>query len=210
MILLLVAVAAGFLARPAEAGTLPFADIVDVAAERHGVDPDLVHAVIAVESGYRATAQAVFDGIPLRGGRRVVGHTHAQAVPVGEAVLQVELPGARRATVAVVGEDLQGVGVGIVLAALGAPPFLDAVDGERRGVGGLPDEDGAGVGPRVVDAVGDGEAFGIGAEVVVVDQLGAVVPLGAGIAERADELLLLRIDADDRDVVGGANARAVR
>ena len=39
---------------------------------------------------------------------------------------------------------------------------------------------------------------------VVVDPFGAVVPLGAGIAERADELLLLDIDADDRDVVGGA------
>ena len=58
LLLLLVAGAAGFLARPAEAGTLPFADIVDVAAERHGVDPDLVHAVIAVESAYRATAQS--------------------------------------------------------------------------------------------------------------------------------------------------------
>ena len=39
---------------------------------------------------------------------------------------------------------------------------------------------------------------------MVVDPFGAVVPLGAGIAERADELLLLGIDADDRDVVGGA------
>ena len=36
----------------------PFAGIVDSAARRHGVDPDLVHAVIAVESGYRATAQS--------------------------------------------------------------------------------------------------------------------------------------------------------
>ena len=33
---------------------------------------------------------------------------------------------------------------------------------------------------------------------------GAVVPLGAGIAKRADELLLLGIDAADREVVGGA------
>ena len=107
--------------------------------------------------------QAVFDGVPLRGGRRVVGHGHAQAVPVAEAVLQVEFPGARRATVAnaAVGQDLQRVGVGIVLAALGAPPFLDAVDGERWGVGGLADEDGAGVGPRVVDAVGDGESLSV-------------------------------------------------
>ena len=46
--LLLVVAAAGLLARPAEAGKPPFADIVDAAARRHGVDPDLVHAVIAV------------------------------------------------------------------------------------------------------------------------------------------------------------------
>ena len=56
--LLLVAAGAGFLARPAEAAKRPFADIVDSAARRHGVDPDLVHAVIAVESGYRASAQS--------------------------------------------------------------------------------------------------------------------------------------------------------
>ena len=82
-------------------------------------------------------------------------------------MLQVELPGARGATVAAatVGQDLQGLGVGILLAALGAPPFLDAVDGERRGVGGLADEDGAGIGPRVVDALGDG--VGVGGKVVV-------------------------------------------
>ena len=57
VVLLLVA-AAGLLARPAEASKRLFAGIVDAAAERHGVDPDLVHAVIAVESGYRATAQS--------------------------------------------------------------------------------------------------------------------------------------------------------
>ena len=56
--LLLVAAGAGFLARPAEAAKRPFADIVVDAARRHGVDVDLVHAVIAVESGYRATAQS--------------------------------------------------------------------------------------------------------------------------------------------------------
>ncbi len=57
VVLLLVA-AAGLLARPAEASKRPFAGIVDSAARRHGVDPDLVHAVIAVESGYRATTQS--------------------------------------------------------------------------------------------------------------------------------------------------------
>ena len=56
--LLLVVVGASFLAPPAEPVTRPFADIVDAAARRHGVDADLVHAVIAVESGYRASAQS--------------------------------------------------------------------------------------------------------------------------------------------------------
>ena len=56
--LLLVAGGASFLARPAEAGKRPFAGIVDDAARRHGVDPDLVHAVIASESGYRTSAQS--------------------------------------------------------------------------------------------------------------------------------------------------------
>ena len=52
------AAGSGFLARPAEADQRPFGGIIDAAARRHGVDPDLVHAVIAVESGYRATAQS--------------------------------------------------------------------------------------------------------------------------------------------------------
>ena len=58
LVFLLLVAGAGFLAPPAEAATRPFADIVDAAARRHGVDADLVHAVIAVESGYRATAQS--------------------------------------------------------------------------------------------------------------------------------------------------------
>ena len=56
--LLLAAAGSCFLTLPAEATELPFADLVDTAARRHGVDPDLVHAVIAVESGYRASAQS--------------------------------------------------------------------------------------------------------------------------------------------------------
>ena len=56
--LLLVAATAGFLAPLAEAAKRPFANIVDAAARRHGVDADLVHAVIAVESGYHASAQS--------------------------------------------------------------------------------------------------------------------------------------------------------
>ena len=58
LVFLLLVIGAGFLAPPAEAAKRPFADIIDNAARRHGVEVDLVHAVIAVESGYRATAQS--------------------------------------------------------------------------------------------------------------------------------------------------------
>ena len=58
LVFLLLVIGAGFLAPPAEAAKRPFADIIDNAARRHGVDVDLVHAVIAAESGYRATAQS--------------------------------------------------------------------------------------------------------------------------------------------------------
>ena len=61
VLLLLVGVGVGFLARPVEAVKRPFADIVGDAARRHGVDLDLVHAVIAVESRYRARAQSPAD-----------------------------------------------------------------------------------------------------------------------------------------------------
>ena len=58
LVFLLLVAGGGFLAGPAEAAKRPFADIVDAAARRHGVDAELVHAVIAVESGYRAGAQS--------------------------------------------------------------------------------------------------------------------------------------------------------
>ena len=41
---------------PATLSERPYADLVRQAAERHGVDPRLVHALIEVESGYRPDA----------------------------------------------------------------------------------------------------------------------------------------------------------
>ena len=39
---------------------------------------------------------------------------------------------------------------------------------------------------------------------MIAHQFGGAVPFGAGILERADEFLLLGVDADDRGVLGGA------
>ena len=94
LVILLLAATAGFLARPAEASKRPFAGIVDSAARRHGVDPDLVHAVIAVESGYRASAQSPAQGLMqlMPGTQRDLGVADAfdprQNVDAGVAYLR--------------------------------------------------------------------------------------------------------------------------
>ena len=60
------------------------------------------------------------------------------------------------------------------------------------------DEDRAAVAEKIVDAVGNRHAEGVGAEVVVIDQARRAVPGGAGSsAEMANPFALFGIDADD-------------
>ena len=69
--------------------------------------------------------------------------------------------------------------------------------GEGRRIVRDADADGAAVVRRVVNAVGDAHAAGIGAEVVIVHQNRRAIPFGAGVFEIADQFALLAIDADD-------------
>jgi len=59
------------------------------------------------------------------------------------------------------------------------------------------DDEGAAIFGDVVDAVGDGDADGVGAEVVVKDAAGAAFPTATRIPEVADQFALLGVDADD-------------
>jgi soluble lytic murein transglycosylase-like protein len=52
----------------------PFAALIETVALKHGVDPDLVHAVVQAESNYRATAKS-HDG--ARGLMQVMPQTAA-------------------------------------------------------------------------------------------------------------------------------------
>ena len=70
--------------------------------------------------------------------------------------------------------------------------------GEGRRIVRDTDADGAAIVRRVVNAVGDAHAAGIGAEVMVVHQNGRAIPVGAGVLEVANQFALLAIDADDR------------
>ena len=58
--------------------------------------------------------------------------------------------------------------------------------------------------------MGDGEAGGMGTEVVVVDRDGCRFPGDAGVAEASDQLFFLGVDADNRGVaVAAVAAQAV-
>jgi hypothetical protein len=59
------------------------------------------------------------------------------------------------------------------------------------------DHDGASIGEQIVDAIRYGDAGGIGAEIVIVDQARGQVPARSSILEIADQFALLGIDAND-------------
>ena len=73
-------------------------------------------------------------------------------------------------------------------------------DGMRRKSGCVmrdADHDGSSIGEQIVDAVRDGDAGGVGSEVVVVDATGREIQTGAWILEVANQFALLGIDTDD-------------
>jgi len=59
------------------------------------------------------------------------------------------------------------------------------------------DHDRPSIGEEIVDAVGNGDAGGIRAEVVIVDQTRRQIPARSGILESTNQFALLGIDADD-------------
>jgi len=147
----------------------------------------------------------MLDGIPFGGAAGVVTDRHGEAISVGEAVLEGVFPGPVAVSVAAaaVGEDQNLLGVGVAAPAVVEPPFGQVVDGEGGGVVGGADEEAAVVGCYVVDAVGQGDAFGVGAEVVVVDPGGCLGPGGAVVLEVADQFTFLGVDADDGQAGSG-------
>jgi hypothetical protein len=73
----------------------------------------------------------------------------------------------------------------------------NGVSGEGGCVMGDAHHNGASIGEQIINAVRDGNASGVGAEVVIVDQSGRQAPAGTGIVEMADEFALFGIDAND-------------
>jgi hypothetical protein len=101
-----------------------------------------------------------------------------------------------------ISQDEQFAGSRVSLAALLKPPLSDSIDGKGWSVVAGSQKDGAPVGLCVINTIGGGESVGLGAEIVIVHRNGIAVPLGSGVFEVANQLLLLRIHADDGLALG--------
>jgi hypothetical protein len=75
--------------------------------------------------------------------------------------------------------------------------MCDGVSGEGGSVMGDADHDRASIGEQIIDAIRDGDAGGIGAEVMIVDPAGRQIPTRTRIFEMADQFTFFGIDAND-------------
>ena len=118
---------------------------------------------------------------------------------IGQLGLELGFPSA--ATIAVtaagIAPDEELAGAWITERSLLAPPMSDGVSGEGGCVMGDADHDGSSIGEQIIDAVRDGDARGIEAEVVIVDPAGRQIPARPGIFEIADQFPFFGIDAND-------------
>jgi hypothetical protein len=143
--------------------------------------------------------ETMLDGVPLGSARRIVGNGESQTERVGKLRLEFGFPGAAASAIAAAGvaEDEELAGAWIADRPLLAPPMCNSVRGKGRCVMRDTHHDRPSIGEQIIDAVRDGNAGGIRAEVVVVDQAGRPIPARAGIFEVTDQFAFLCVDAND-------------
>src|ERR1700683_3829285 len=77
------------------------------------------------------------------------------------------------------------------------PPGDNGMGSEGWRVVRHADADSAAVVRRIVNAVGDADSAGVGAEVMIVHPNRRAIPFGAGVLEVADQFAFLAVDAYD-------------
>lgn len=146
--------------------------------------------------------EPVLDGVVLGAVGRVVHHDNLQTYSVGEAdeVLLDDVVGTGVGAASVT-EYHHHPGIRIEGLQMLFPAGLDIVADELGGVVAGADGEVSCVAGDVVDAVRDDGPLGEGGEVVVECSGRSRAEHGSLPLEVADELLLLRVDADNRDAV---------
>jgi len=133
--------------------------------------------------------QTMLDRVPFGRAGRVVSDCRRDAEWIAQLSLKLSLPGPGSATVAAAGvrQDQHPGSLVVAARSLTFPPGGYGMGGERRRVVRNADADRAAVIRRIVNAVGDANSAGIGAEVVIVDRHRRAIPLVAGVFEVADQ-----------------------
>ena len=141
----------------------------------------------------------MLNRIPLGSTRGIVSHCQGQPERVGDLRLQFGLKGAVAVAVAAasVSEQQQFSATVIPCRAFVAPPAGDGLNGKRRRVMRDAHSHSAAVGADVINAVRNGNAKGVGAEVVIVDQQRRKAPARTWILEVSHQLTLLGVNAED-------------
>ena len=157
---------------------------VEMSTDRHaglsfGGTNEVKDLVIAVE-GFASPVfgdlgkETMLDRVPFRSTGGVVGDSESEAVGIGQLRLEFGFPSAATITVTAAGiaeyEKLSRAR--IAKRSLFSPPMSNGVSGEGGCVMGDADHNGASIGEQIINAVRDGDASGVGAEVVIVDQAG--------------------------------------
>ena len=129
--------------------------------------------------------ETMFDRVPFGSAGRIVGHGNGQGERVGQLGLKLRLPGVTAIAVAAagVGQDENLARAGIATGTFLLPPMGDGMGGESGSVVGNTHDEGTAILGDVVDAIWNGDADGVRAEVVIKDTAGAAFPTAACIPE---------------------------
>ena len=77
------------------------------------------------------------------------------------------------------------------------PPMGDGMSGKGGGIVGNADHQSAAIFQNIINSIGNGDADGIGAEVVIIDASRGRFPTTARIFEIPDEFAFFAVHADD-------------
>src|SRR5437899_3746714 len=149
--------------------------------------------------------EAMLDGIPLGGAGGIMTDRDAQLIGIHQLFLQGEFPGATARTIAAstVSQDQQLGSFGVTMTALPTPPLADGFHGEGRSVVRRAHDDPPAVGVQIVDPIGNGHAFCLRTEIMVLNQDRVAAPHPAVVLKLAHQFLFLGVHTDDRIAAPG-------
>ncbi len=142
---------------------------------------------------------SMLDGIPFRRSRRIVGDSNSDPKFISE-LLQARFPLltpiAIRASAISFNQQLRAAN--IHMASKLCPPGADRSDRKLCRVMRDTNRDIPLIAPDIIDAIRNGLALGLTRKVIDIDCVRTLPPLPTGLLEVANQLFLLRVDANDR------------